>query len=201
MPNPAPGEGLSFLDVPGEPLTLRDTLQGARPPRFVGDDLTAKYGAEFPVLNKILDPHYPIVFHFHARDEDVWNHPEHFARHRWGKEEAYYFLPRPKGPGSLYPPRAFPGGYERDDLARAVARRRGTCARTLSGRAGKYLSRECTCRRGVPHRPGTALTLEIQQPSDVSLHLDWEFMGAAKDARADASGLPRAWRNRCNLSI
>ncbi len=95
--DPAPGEGLSFLDVPGPPLMLRDALR-ARAPQIVGDDLTAKYGAKFPVLTKILDPHYPIVFHFHARDEDVWNHPEHFARHRWGKEESYYFLPRPKGP-------------------------------------------------------------------------------------------------------
>ena len=33
---------------------------------------------------------------------------------------------------------------------------------------------------GLPHRPGTALTLEIQQPSAGSLHLDWYFMGKRK---------------------
>ena len=175
--NPAPGEGLSFLDVSGAPLTLREAIQ-ARAPEILGEELTAKYGAEFPVLNKILDPHYPIVFHFHARDEDVWNHPEHFSRHRWGKEEAYYFLPRPKGPVpythlGLYP------GVTRQDLARAVARG-GEHALELSAVAPQVLEQGMYVPSGVPHRPGTALTLEIQQPSDVSLHLDWEFMGRRK---------------------
>ena len=175
--NPAPGEGLSFLDVSGEPLTLREAIQ-ARAAEILGEDLTTKYGAGFPVLNKILDPHYPIVFHFHARDEDVWNHPEHFSRHRRGKEEAYYFLPRPKGPVPYTHLGLFPG-VTRDDLTRAVARG-GEHALELSPVAPQVFEQGMYVPSGVPHRPGTALTLEIQQPSDVSLHLDWEFMGRRK---------------------
>ena len=175
--NPAPGEGLSILDIPGPPLTLRDALI-VRAPRVLGEDLTRKYGAEFPVLNKILDPHYPIVFHFHARDEDVWRHPKHFSRHRWGKEEAYYFLPQPKGPVPYLHLGLHPA-VSREDLSRAVARG-GEHALELSPVAPQVFEQGMYVPSGVPHRPGTALTLEIQQPSDVSLHLDWEFMGRRK---------------------
>ncbi len=175
--NPAAGEGLSFLDVPGVPLTLREAIQ-ARASEILGEDLTAKYGAEFPVLNKILDPHYPIVFHFHARDKDVRSHPEYFSRHRWGKEEAYYFLPRPKGPVPYTHLGLFPG-VTKDDLGRAVAAG-GEHALELSPVTPQVFEQGMYVPSGVPHRPGTALTLEIQQPSDVSLHLDWEFMGRRK---------------------
>ena len=175
--NPAAGEGLSLPAVPGPPLTLRQALT-ARAPEILGEALTAQYGAEFPVLNKILDPHYPIVFHFHARDEDVWNDPEYFSRHRWGKQEAYYFLPRPKGPVPYTHLGLFPG-VTRDDLTRAVARG-GEHALELSPVAPQVFEQGMYVPSGVPHRPGTALTLEIQQPSDVSLHLDWEFMGRRK---------------------
>ena len=36
-PNPAPGEGLSFLDVPGKPITLKDAI-AARPEAILGPD-------------------------------------------------------------------------------------------------------------------------------------------------------------------
>ena len=74
-PNPAPGEGLSFLDVPGKPITLKDAI-AVRPEAILGPALAERYAPMFPVLNKILDPHHPIVFHFHARDEDVQNFPQ-----------------------------------------------------------------------------------------------------------------------------
>jgi hypothetical protein len=90
-PHPIPGEGLSFLDLTGADLSLRDALT-LRGERLLGPRLLAAHGAEFRVLTKILDPYEPIVFHFHARDEDVRRHPEFFPGHRFGKDEAYYFL-------------------------------------------------------------------------------------------------------------
>ena len=174
--NPAPGEGLSFLDVPGEPITLTDAI-AARPEAILGPVL-ARHAPMFPVLNKILDPHYPIVFHFHARDEDVKNFPQHFRGHKLGKEEAYYFLPRPKGPVP-YTHLGLHAGVTRDDLSRAVEKG-GNRALELSPVAAQKFGEGMYVPSGVPHRPGTALTLEIQQPSDVSLHLDWYFMGNKK---------------------
>ncbi len=176
-PNPAPGEGLSFLDVPGDPITLKDAIT-ARPEAILGPALAERYAPMFPVLNKILDPHHPIVFHFHARDEDVQNFPQYFGRHKLGKEEAYYFLPRPKGPVP-YTHLGLHPGVTRDDLSRAVERG-GDHALELSPVAPQKFEEGMYVPSGVPHRPGTALTLEIQQPSDISLHLDWYFMGKRK---------------------
>ena len=175
--NPAPGEGLSLLEFRGLPLTLRDALR-VRAPEILGEGLTKKYGGIFPVLSKILDPHFPLVFHFHVRDEDVRNHPKHFSQHKWGKEEAYYFPHQPKGP-TPYTHLGLHPGVTLDDLARAISRG-GECALELSPVATQVFGQGMYVPAGVPHRPGTALTLEIQQPSDVSLHLEWEFMDRRK---------------------
>src|SRR5207253_7683628 len=68
--HPIEGEGLSFLDAPGEPVTLKAAL-AALGPRLLGAEIFGACGAEFRVLSKILDPYEPIVFHIHARDRDV----------------------------------------------------------------------------------------------------------------------------------
>src|SRR5712664_140375 len=62
-PNPVPGEGLSFLDVPGKKISLTQALS-ARSEAILGAELAARYGPQFPVLNKIFDAFDPIVFHF-----------------------------------------------------------------------------------------------------------------------------------------
>src|SRR5262249_29176847 len=73
--HPIAGQGLSFLDIPGPPVSLGSAL-AALGPRLLGEKLFAAHGPEFRVLSKILDPYEPIVFHIHARDADVRDHPE-----------------------------------------------------------------------------------------------------------------------------
>jgi hypothetical protein len=163
-PHPIPGEGLSVLGMPGEPVTLEQTLKTLGP-RLLGDAIYKQCGPEFRVLSKILDPYEPIVFHIHARDQDVREHPEFFPGHRFGKDEAYYFLERPKGMVH-YTHAGLRQGVTREELVRAVRKGRDY-ALELSPVFNQFYGEGFFVPSGVPHRPGTALTLEIQQPSDV----------------------------------
>lgn len=163
-PHPIPGEGLSFLDEPGKKISLQQALS-ARAEAIVGPKLAARYGAQFPVLNKIFDPYDPIVFHFHARDEDVQKFPRYFSGHKMGKDEAYYFLPRPKGRVAYTHVGLYPG-VTAQELERAIERG-GDHALELSPVFAQRFEEGFYVPAGIPHRPGTALTLEIQQPSDV----------------------------------
>lgn len=163
-PHPVPGEGLSFLEMPGPPVSLQEAL-AALGSLLLGERICSAWGPEFRVLSKILDPYEPIVFHFHARDADVRAYPQFFPGHRFGKDEAYYFLERPKGMVhythvGLYP------GVSREELIRAVRKGRDY-ALELSPVLDQRYGEGFFVPSGIPHRPGTALTLEIQQPSDV----------------------------------
>jgi hypothetical protein len=186
-PHPIPGEGLSFVDLDGADLSLRDAL-ALRGERLLGPRLLAAHGAEFRVLTKILDPYEPIVFHFHARDADVRRHPEFFPGHRFGKDEAYYFLERPKGSvhythAGLYP------GVTREQLVAAVRKGRDY-ALELSPVMDQRFEEGFFVPSGVPHRPGTALTLEIQQPSDVYTLLEDQAGGLPLSPEQMHPGFP-----------
>jgi mannose-6-phosphate isomerase class I len=162
-PPPLPKGGLSMLaDLPA--VSLRDAIRAA-PQDMFGDDLLARHGPEFRVLVKILDPGEPIPFHLHATDEQVKRLPQHFRGHRFGKDEAYYFLDAPKGVLPYTHVGLHPGVTRRELLA-AVKRGRDH-ALELSPVIYQKFEQGFFLPAGVPHSPGTALTLEIQQPSDV----------------------------------
>lgn len=170
-PFPLPGEGLSRLAVPGSRsgrrisptrMTFREALE-QRGERILGTEYFKAYGADFPVLVKILDPGEPIIFHFHAKDADVRRYPERFPGQRYGKDEAYYFLPSPKGAVPYTHVGLYPGATSRV-LAESVER---GMVLELSPVFHQRISEGFYVPAGIPHRPGTALTLEIQQPSDV----------------------------------
>jgi mannose-6-phosphate isomerase class I len=167
--DPIPAEGLSFLDVPGKRISLKEALS-IRAEAIVGPELATQYGPQFPVLSKILDPDEPIVFHFHARDEDVRKFPKNFRGHKAGKDEAYYFLPRPKGRVPYIHFGLHPGVTTRD-LQRAIEKG-SDYALELSPVFEQRFEEGFYVPAGIPHRPGTALTLEIQQPSDVYTMLE-----------------------------
>ena len=169
-PEPIPGEGLSFLDVPGSDISLKEAL-ALRGEQILGPQLAARYAPHFPLLSKIFDPYDPIVFHFHARDGDVRKFPEYFAPNQSGKEEAYYFLSVPKG-RMPYTHVGLHPGITKQELSRAVEQG-GDYILDLSPAFLQRFEEGFHVPAGIPHRPGTALTLELQQPSDVYTHLDW----------------------------
>ncbi len=169
-PHPLPGEGLSFLDVSGSDISFKDSLS-LLAEQILGPQLATRYAPQFPLLTKVFDPYDPIVFHFHARDEDVRRFPEHFAPNTSGKEEAYYFLPGPKG-RMPYTHVGLHSGVTTQELIHAIEKGRDYILDLSPAFAQRY-EEGFHVPAGIPHRPGTALTLELQQPSDVYTHLDW----------------------------
>lgn len=175
-PNPIAFEGLSLIRLgrAAPRVTLRDALS-VYGDFLLGSERNALHNGEFRLLAKILDPAEPIVFHFHAGDEDVQAHPRFFGHHRFGKEEAYFFLDAPKGSCPYTHVGLYPGTNKRD-LVNAINRGRDR----LLELSPYYLQRSGEgyyTPAGVPHRPGTALCLEVQQPSDVYVLLETSSNG------------------------
>lgn len=166
-PNPIPGEGLSRLS--GSQLTLKDAIE-AVPERLLGASRFNAHGPEFRVLVKLLDGAIPITFHFHASDQMLSKYPRNFKGHRFGKGEAYYFLDGPKGQ-CPYTHVGLQPGTTANDLKKALARGQ-EAALELSPFFLQRYEEGFYLPAGVVHRPGTAYTLEIQQPSDVYTLLD-----------------------------
>ncbi len=173
-PVPIPGEGLSFLKLPGRDISLRDALSLCGD-RILGPAMAARYAPNFPLLSKILDPFDPIGLHFHSRDADVQKFPERFAPNTCGKEEAYYFLRAPKG-RMPYTHVGLRPGVTKHELSRAIERGDDDLL-DLSPAFAQAYGEGFHVPAGIPHRPGTALTLELQQPSDVYTYLEWYSNG------------------------
>jgi mannose-6-phosphate isomerase class I len=159
-----PGGGLSMIEGADRPLTLRDALRAA-PLELLGHDLLDAHGPEFRVLVKILDPGQAIPFHMHATDAQVARSPRRYPGERFGKDEAYYFLDAPRGPNPYTHVGLFPQ-VTRQHLVEA-SRKGAEHLLELSPPIYQRFGQGFFLPAGVPHRPGTALTLEVQQPSDV----------------------------------
>ena len=78
-------------------------------------------------------------------------------------------------------------GVTRRDLIRAVHKGR-EYALELSPVIYQQYERGFFVPAGIPHRPGTALTLEIQQPSDVYTLLETHSGGKRMSPQADSCG-------------
>jgi len=173
-PPPMPGGGLSMVRGARPGVSLRDAVK-AMPGEILGEKLLAAHGAELRVLVKILDPAESIVFHLHATDRQVSAMRGHFKGHRFGKDEAYYFLEAPKALMPYTHVGIYPG-VTRRELVNAVRKGR-EYALELSPAFYQEFEPGFFVPAGVPHRPGSALTLEIQQPSDVYTLLETHSCG------------------------
>ena len=185
--HPIEGEGLSYLDLEDAEVTLKEALS-LKGDELLGEDYNHKYEGEFRVLTKILDGNIPIVFHFHATDEQIKKLPQYFKNHKFGKDEAYYFLKAPKG---ITPYTHF-GLYEGitvQDLLDAFVEGGERILEYSPFYLQRYEEGFFT-PSGVPHRPGTALALEVQQPSDVSILLEKESGGEILSPEQIHPGMP-----------
>jgi len=156
-------EGLSYLGVDGRDLPLRDAVASA-PNLFLGREYAAGH-AGLGRLAKVFDYAARLPYHLHPR-------PEH-ARlvSRSSKDEAYYFPEgidmgeHPESFLGLHPSFQDPAQHERllpylvqwdsDDILQHA---RGFVQ--VPGEGFHIPS-------GVLHAPGTALTIELQEDSDV----------------------------------
>jgi hypothetical protein len=159
-----PDEGLSYIVLEGdERITLREAVEVASP-AVLGEEY-AKTHKGLGRLAKIYDFAARIPYHLHQRKEDaalVGRNP---------KEEAYYFPedvdlgPHPETFFGVHPSIVDQKQYEvllpylvewKDDLILRHSR-----AYLLVPGEGFHLP------SGVLHAPGTALTIELQEDSDV----------------------------------
>lgn len=156
-------EGLSYLAIDGPELTLRDAVAGA--PDLILGRAYAQSHAGLGRLAKIFDYAARLPYHLHQR-------PQH-ARlvGRNSKDEAYYFPegidmgPHPETFLGLHPSFVDPALHEvllpylidwdSDDILRH--------ARGFVQQAGDGFH----IPSGVLHAPGTAVTIELQEDSDV----------------------------------
>jgi len=162
-PIPLANEGLSFIAFSNAKakLSLKEALE-LNPARMLGENYAREHGNRFGVLTKILDIGSPIPWHIHAREED--------AKKYWGmkpKEEAYYFLDSPEKGPFPYSHIAVHPFVTPEDLLPILRRWNDDKVLDLSPAYRLNIGEGFHTFPGVPHAPGTALTLEVQEESDV----------------------------------
>jgi len=148
-------------------------------PRLLGERRFASHKGTFRVLIKILDAGCPIPFHVHAADSFVRANPDVYPDERFGKSEAYFFFESPKG-DCPYTHIGVHNGVGPREVISAM-RRSTDHVLELSPGALQQFGEGFYTEAGLLHRPGTALTLEIQQPSDVYTMFQLDFGGEPLD--------------------
>lgn len=151
---------ISFTQGQGK-VSLRDALQ-IYPERMLGDKYAREHDNRFGVLTKVLDIGTPIPWHIHAREED--------ARKYWnmnGKEEAYYYLDTGNRGPLPYSHIGVHSHVTEDDLILILKRWNDDKVLDLSPAYRLNIGEGFHIFPGVTHAPGTALTLEAQEESDV----------------------------------
>ena len=166
------GVGLTVLD---DGRTLREHI-AADPEAFLGPDHVTRLGADPGLLIKLLDTAERLFVHFHPDDEFA-------ARHlncRYGKTEAWYILGTDDAPGEVYLgfAREVTPAEVRDWVDRQDADGMLAAMNRLPVQAGDTVF----VPGGLPHAIGAGLTLvELQEPTDFSLLLEWSGYGVGRD--------------------
>ncbi len=171
-----PNEGLSYLDVEGQDILLKDAVQAARS-EILGADYAASH-SDLRRLAKIYDYKGRIFYHFHQTQEEA------SKIGATSKEEAYYF---PEGVDLGPHPETFFGVHpyiveqkqqyevllpELEKWDSALILQHSRAYLNVPGE-GFHLP------AGVLHAPGSALTIELQEPSDVMSVLQSNVEGKA----------------------
>jgi hypothetical protein len=171
-------EGLSYLALDGpDRVTLREAVESA-PAEIMGAEYAATH-AGLDRLAKIFDYRGRLPFHLHQRQE----HAALVGRH--SKDEAYYFPPgvdmgeHPETFLGLHPSLADPGSldallpYLQDWNSDLILRH--SVAYLQIPEEGFHVP------SGALHGPGSALTIELQEDSDVFAMLQARVHGRPID--------------------
>jgi hypothetical protein len=165
-----PDEGLSYIYVDGEKVTLLDAI-GLMGDVLLGTEVMARYGG-WMMYSKFFDNMYPLPHHVHQNDE--------FAGHvgQLGKPEAYYYPPQYNFALDAFPYTFF--GLEPGTTVDQV----GDCLKRWDEGDNGILQLSKAYRLtpgtgwdvppGILHAPGTLCTYEPQRASDV--YSMWQSM-------------------------
>jgi hypothetical protein len=157
------GEGLSAVAVEDEPLLLADVVREA-PDLLMGSAYAASHPAGLGRLAKVFDYAYRLPYHVHP--------PQEFASlvGARSKDEAYHFLPVDQGahPESFLGVHPWIAEQEAHDALLPYLEDWDSDLILRHSRAELQVPGEgFLIPSGVLHAPGTALTLELQEDSDV----------------------------------
>lgn len=182
-------EGLSYIYVEGERVTLKDAIE-LMGDVFLGKETMEKYGG-LVMYSKFFDNLYPLPHHMHPNDE--------FAARvgRVGKPEAYYFPPQYNNSLGTFPYTFFglePGTTKEQVIDCLKRWNEGDNGILLLSKASRLqLGTGWNVPPGILHAPGTLCTYEPQRASDVSsmwqslvadyLTIDWSLV--VKDVPPD----------------
>jgi hypothetical protein len=162
-PLTADDEGLSYIYLDGQKVTLRDAM-GLLGEQILGKEAIDKYGG-WIMYSKFFDNMYPLPHHMHQSDE--------FAAKvgRVGKPEAYYFPPQYNFALDTFPYTFF--GFEPGTTKEQVI----DCLKRWNEGDNGILELSKAYRLtpgtgwdvppGILHAPGTMCTYEPQRASDV----------------------------------
>ncbi|HAE87834.1 TPA: hypothetical protein DCG86_07400 [Candidatus Marinimicrobia bacterium] len=159
-----PNEGLSMIDVDnGEEISLKEAVEWL-PERIMGDEYSKKH-AGLGRLPKIFDYAYRLPYHLHQMQKDA---------EKVGcksKEEAYYF---PEGvdlgaePETYFGVHPYIADEKKYELLLPAMQSWYDESILQFSRAYRQLSGDgFHVPAGILHAPGSALTIELQEDSDV----------------------------------
>lgn len=159
-----PNEGLSYLDIEGHDILLRDAVAACG--RLIMGDEYASTHPDLGRLAKIFDYDSRLFYHFHQTQEDA------AKLNRRSKEEAYFF---PTGVELGKHPETFFGVHpyiveENRQFEIFLPYLEEWDSDLILQHARAYLNVQGEgfhLPAGLLHAPGTALTIELQEPSDV----------------------------------
>lgn len=158
--------GLTTLE-PG--VTLRDAIT-ADPEAFLGADHVAAYGADPMLLVKLLDTGERLFVHLHPSDEFAAQHL-HQAR---GKTEAWAVVAVQDGVDG-FAAVGFHRPVSSEEAARWFAGQDVDAMLGAMHRVPLAAGSTLLVPAGVPHAIGPGITLvELQQPTDLSILLEWD---------------------------
>ena len=166
-------EGLSFLDIKGHDIRLVDALDACKE-EILGTEYSKKHKSLGRLL-KIYDFKTRIFYHMHQR-------PEHAKKVGMNsKEEAYHFLdvdlgPHPETYFGVHP-YIVDQGIQYDIFLPYLKDWKGDSILKHSRAYANVPGEGFHLPAGLLHAPGTALTLELQESSDVMAVLQAELEG------------------------
>jgi hypothetical protein len=158
----APNAGLSVinLETSHHNMLLSDAFD-LFPARMLGMSFAKANQNTLGFMLGILDVGYPIFSHIHP-----------------SRDESYYFLQHPSASGSLpYSHLGLHPGTTPSDVLDCLKRWSDDKTLDLSPAYRLNTGEGFYTRAGVPHAPGTALTLELGEASDEYHILQAEYMG------------------------
>lgn len=166
-------EGLSYLDIPGRDILLVEALDHCKE-EILGEDY-ARHHDRLGRLLKIYDFKTRIFYHMHQQSE----HARKVGMN--SKEEAYHFLDTDLGPH----PETFFGvhpyivdkGIQYDIFLPYLKEWKGDAILKHSRAYVNVPGEGFHLPAGLLHAPGTALTLELQESSDVMAVMQAELEG------------------------